>query len=358
MAASRRTPSKAVPAQNDAASRATLALAAGKMGSWEWDIEGGTVTGDPIVGTYFELDDVPQPWPVERIFKAMHPDDEAAVRKAVEAALDDDVEYHTEFRIARGANQPELWLGARGRVVARAEDGRALRMLGVNWDMSEEKEHERKLGMLASEMDHRVKNAFAVMRALIRLASKSAVDVQSLASTLEAQAIAMAEAHALSAKLSHSEGSSGNVPLQDILNTALKPWMERPADNGSVTVSIDSPENIVLPSAMISPVAMLVYELATNAAKHGPLGERGGKLEVAITQKDGKITFIWNEYTGDAPVGGRAIPADALESRRFGSVLVQQCASTLGAETERALTPDGLRFRMVIPYPSDEQRTA
>ena len=336
-----------------APARAQIALEAGRMGSWIWDIEAGTVVGDPFVAELLRLDPAAQPWPVDTVFAHMHPDDLPRVRKEVDLSLATDMPYEVEFRDT--ATDPATgkaglrWLGARGRVTRRDADGNALEMVGVNWDATQQKTHEESLSMLAREMDHRVKNAFAVIRALINLGARTEGDKRAFADTLRAQVQAMADAHAISARLAREANAPDEaVPVAEVLRGALAPWLDE--RQGPPKARVDAPADLTISPGDVSALAMLVYELATNATKHGPLGNREGSLRVEVAPHgEAGWRMTWDETLGDAATRQAAgNGADEGEASGFGSVLIQHCIATLGARSKRRLDASGLKLELTV----------
>ena len=343
-----------------AAMRAMLALDAGRMGSWRWNIADGTVTGDPFVADLLNMDPDAQPWAVDQVFASMHPDDLPRVQAEVKKALNGADIYDVEFRDT--VTNPETgedglrWLGARGRVTMRAADGAPLEMIGVNWDATAQKTHEQRLAMLAGEMDHRVKNAFAVIRALINLGERMPGNKKAFAETLRSQVQAMADAHAISAKLAReTETPSMPVPVADILASALAPWLGsdgRTSDpEARVAVRIEAAQDVTVAPRDVSAVAMLAYELATNATKYGPLGEAGGQVTTRVTREaDGDTVLHWIEETAAPAIRRQAVEEETEGmAAGFGSMLIQHCVATLRGRVKREMTPTGLHFDLTIP---------
>ena len=332
----------------NAAMRAMLALDAGRMGSWSWDIAAGTVVGDPFVARLLNLDFGAQPWQLEEVFAHMHPDDLDRVQVAVDEALGGKDIYEVEFRDTifdlKTGSEGLRWLGARGRVTERNAQGEPLRMIGVNWDASLQKMQERRLAMLADEMDHRVKNAFAVIRALINVGARSSSDKSGFAASLRTQVEAMASAHALSAKMARQSGRPDTgSPISQMLETALSPWTESAQPN---RVHVEMTDNFVLNPRQISAMSMLLYELATNAVKYGALGEAGGHVTVTTqVAMDGSGILDWVEQV-DRPIV--PVDVDHETEQGFGTVLVQHCITTLGARIEKSIDHSGLRLRISL----------
>ena len=141
------------------------------------------------------------------------------------------------------------------------------------------------------------------------------------------------------------------MPLVEVLRSALSPWLDDMAEASDTTVSVEADETIMLPPHDVSAVAMLSYELATNATKYGPLGEAGGALDVVI-ERDGPDDAVirWVE-TADHALSARKAEEEARDGigSGFGSVLVQHCVNTLRGRVKREMTPTGLHFELHLP---------
>ena len=121
--------------------RLNLALTASGMGVWEWDIQTGNVFWSPecfkIMGTdHFS-------GKFEAFTDALHPEDTARVRKAIDRAVAEKTLFAAEFRIIRPGGDVR-WLSNLGR--AHYDDkGKPLHMTGTVQDTTERKEAEEVL---------------------------------------------------------------------------------------------------------------------------------------------------------------------------------------------------------------------
>ncbi len=326
--------------------RASLALKAGKMGSWCWDIKAGTVTGDTFVADLFNIDFDAQPWPEDTMFASIHPDDLPMVQMEVDRAFKKTDEFEAEFRdrVIDPVTGKEgvRWLGGRGSITARDATGNPLEMIGVNWDATEQKNHEKHLKMLAREMNHRVNNAFAVIRALIHAGARLPGDKSSFSQTLAAQVQAMADTHRLLAELAWEIEGPAMLPIRQILEQALEPWLaDGVAEN---VVAITYEDELLLTSDQVSAVAMLVYELTTNAMKYGALGRAGGGISISVSKNDNSTaTLRWRET-----LERQLLRTEDVEHGGFGETLIDHCVTRLGAKMDRELKPEGLYFELTM----------
>ena len=123
--------------------RLRLALAAGRMNAWDWDLATDRVECSENALEFWGIE-VGQ---ASDFMAVVHPDDHATLTDAARAALSGEGPYQSEYRlIARdGAVR---WVQSRGRV-ERGSDGRPLRILGVTVDFTELKAAQQALQLLA-----------------------------------------------------------------------------------------------------------------------------------------------------------------------------------------------------------------
>jgi PAS domain S-box-containing protein len=123
-------------AVREAEYRQRLALDAGRMGTWDWDVRNGTVAWDARQQELFgfapgEYDGRP-----DTFFTRVHPDDAPAVRRQLGHALAAGADYVAEFRVFPRPGEVR-WFAGRGRVLRDAA-GRPARMIGINYDRTEQ----------------------------------------------------------------------------------------------------------------------------------------------------------------------------------------------------------------------------
>jgi hypothetical protein len=137
-----------------------------------------------------------EPDSLDAFLALVHPDDRDAVRAAAHDALASG-EYLAEFRILRPAatgGEETAWLIGRGRRMP-SPAGRVGPILGVNVDITARKEAEERQALLMREVDHRAKNALAVVQAVLRLTR--AETMPAFAKAVEGRVSALARAQTL-----------------------------------------------------------------------------------------------------------------------------------------------------------------
>jgi PAS domain S-box-containing protein len=112
------------------------AIEAGKVGTWEWDIDRNKVIfSDKIYEFIGIVKSVPYVT-YERWMEQVHQDDRPRVEAAIQSALESDAKYEAEFRVVQKGTNDVRWVVSTGRVL-RDDAGNPLRMLGSAVDVTE-----------------------------------------------------------------------------------------------------------------------------------------------------------------------------------------------------------------------------
>jgi len=139
--------------------RAMLAAQAVGLAIWERDLVDGESWWDAQMYRLRGLPADEARSPDELRHQSIHPDDVAFVERRTAEIIDHENDYYFDFRV-RWPDGAVRWLAARGNVV-RDEAGRALRILGINWDITEHKiAEEMQRQKAAAEEASRAKSEF------------------------------------------------------------------------------------------------------------------------------------------------------------------------------------------------------
>ncbi len=115
--------------------RLRLAISAGKIGTWDWDIRGNNVTWSEQIYEIHGLNEEEFGGTVEAFAGLVHPDDRSRVEYAIKDSIENFKPYSVEMRIIR-PNGEVRWISTNARVIPGA-DGKASRMLGATVDITE-----------------------------------------------------------------------------------------------------------------------------------------------------------------------------------------------------------------------------
>jgi two-component sensor histidine kinase len=188
---------------------------------------------------------------------------------------------------------------------------------------------------LADEMNHRVKNVFALTEGMVRLSTRRALSKEDLAATLMGRLHALAEAHALVGRRFDQMAWAG-ADFGEILTRILLPH-----DNGR---SIARGPVIPIGERAVTSVALLFHELATNAAKYGALSVDQGAVEIEWDTDEKNVRLQWRE------AGGPTTKPPVKQGN--GVKVVNGTVQQLGGTIEYDWQPEGLIARLRLPLMS------
>jgi two-component sensor histidine kinase/CheY-like chemotaxis protein len=200
--------------------------------------------------------------------------------------------------------------------------------------------------MLMAELDHRVKNILALVQSIARMTLRSDQNTNEAAvAALVGRIDALAHSHALLAE-SRWQGAC----FEELVKTAVTPYIN---DNAK-RVRIEGQDFEVMPKAAQT-LALLLHELATNAAKYGGLSREGGTANVSWTfvgEGEGtELIFEWQER------GGPAI-AQPPTRKGFGSLLIEKVmAYELGGQVKMDFAKEGLTTTVKLPLTAVRTKT-
>jgi two-component sensor histidine kinase len=186
--------------------------------------------------------------------------------------------------------------------------------------------------LVVGESSHRVKNILAVVQSLVQQTLRDGRPIEGARTTLLHRLAALGRAQDALTSADHDA-----APLGQIVSSELAPYVGR--------VSIEGPA-VMIAGTFAQTFALLVHELATNAAKYGSLSNPAGRVSVRWSVEGegdvAELRFRWQER--DGPV----IPPPARKG--FGSALLET-ALPAGPHGAPRLSFDaqGLTYEADIP---------
>lgn len=194
-------------------------------------------------------------------------------------------------------------------------------LVGLSLDVTERRKAEQRMRFLADEVDHRAKNLLGVVQSIVRLTRVE--DVAEFKAVLTGRIRALARAHSLLAA-SRWEG----VDLATLVREELAPF-ER---DGAAPIQTSGPSLLLKPHAAQA-LAMVLHELAINAARYGALSVESGQLavtwQIATHRGTPRFELAWAE------IGGPQVDAPAEHGFGFTAMLgaiEHQLAGDIGFE--------------------------
>lgn len=198
----------------------------------------------------------------------------------------------------RGADGQYRWFLSRAEPM-RDETGKIVRWFGTNTDIEDQRRGEELRELLLKEMDHRVKNLFAIVGGVVTMSARAARTPQELADTIQGRLGALADAHLLIR--ARDDKSARKATLDMLVKAILAPYIGIAGANDA-RATVQGPKVLVDGEAMTS-LALLLHELATNAAKYGALSVPEGRLQISWTLDAKQLVLEWRETGGPTIVG-------------------------------------------------------
>jgi len=263
-----------------------------------------------------------------------HPEDRAEAWARWQESLATGKPYHVEYRL-RHRSGTYRWVIGRAQCV-RDDNGEIIRWYGTCTDIHDLKVAEETRQLLLRELNHRVKNLFAITAGMINMTARSSETVGAMAHSLHGRLQALAKAHhliqpAISAGMPGTEYVGFHALLEEILSPHLADRQRQ--------VSLAGPELQLGPNASTS-FALIFHELATNAAKYGPFRDPDGRLDVSWQMDGGSLNLEWREKVPHSQI-------TAPKQEGFGSKLARTSAThQLGGNIDFEWQPGGVNIAL------------
>lgn len=313
----------------------SLALAAGQMGSWEWNAACGSTVWDQGQCDIFGVDPSTFVPTLDSVRPLINPDDFDLLVKAFRKVSKEANTFQTEFRVRRPNGDVRWCTGT--AAASFDESGRLIWLSGVTADITERKRAEERQILLAEEVDHRARNVVAVVQSIMRLTRAENID--EYIGALDGRIGALSNAHRLLAG-SRWEGAD----LSRLVEEEFAPYRA----GGSERVSARGPV-VLLPPATAQTIALALHELATNAAKYGALSTDKGHVDLSWQNNNGTIEISWIESNGPA-----ITPPDR---RGYGSrAIIAGIERQLGGTVDFDWQTKGLRCTLSVPHEMDSTK--
>jgi PAS domain S-box-containing protein len=308
--------------------RRSLALTAGQMGSWDYDVATGKLIFDESQRRMLGLDPNQPLESVEILRTLIEPADWTSLEDLGKRLSAGETTHQMEFRFRNNEGELRWCLGSASATLDAK--GQLAHVGGVTIDITERKRTEERQTLLAREVDHRARNALAVIQAIVRLTR--ADSASALRKSIDGRIMALARAHALLSE-SRWDGADWSMLVKD----ELAPY--RSGHSGQIL--LEGPSVSLLPT-IAQMLALAVHELATNAAKYGALSSSEGDLKVRWSLRQGGLFLEWTELGSPTRHEG--------SGGGFGiNLIVNSIEKQLGGSTKFDWRPEGLACEIFVP---------
>lgn len=219
----------------------------------------------------------------------------------------------------------------------RSDDGTIIGVSSIARDITQQKESEQRIRALMREVNHRVKNQFAVILSMVRETRSRASDPAEFEAQVRERIMALARSHDLLVK-----GEWRGATLFELLLAHLEIF------GSQERVRLSGPTIVLQPMAL-QYIGMAFHELATNAVKYGALAQADGTIEVSWSVGPARhFVLTWGEtVSGSLPGKGKG--------NGFGTVVLEKVTPSAVAGTGRMdYRPNGISWTLSAPLDSIE----
>ncbi|WP_298913107.1 CHASE3 domain-containing protein [uncultured Algimonas sp.] len=193
-----------------------------------------------------------------------------------------------------------------------------------------------RIEIVARELNHRMKNLFAVAQGMLRQSARGRGEgIERFADEASARITAMSHAYSATRDLGDQRTLSSDELFDRVVRVQL-------LDGHRLRTSGASRD---LPEEAITPLALILHEWTTNALKYGAWKEDATptpEAQVTVTlgeTPDGDLELLWDERSER-----RGLPVP--EGRGYGSKLIKACAAQLGGSVDYDWHDEGVRIRL------------
>ena len=185
--------------------------------------------------------------------------------------------------------------------------------------------------LLASELNHRVKNLFAVVLAIVKMSGRDVPEAKPVVDRISDRIRALLTAH----EVTQGTGSKSAGTLRQLVETTLAPYR-----SDELHARIDGPD-VPLPPDSATPLGLVLHEMTTNAVKYGAWAH-GGEIAVDWRVEDEQVHLHWRET-------GAPTLAEAPSREGFGTMLMTSSARQLGGTIDRRFEAEGVAVDIAFP---------
>ncbi|MGB3335830.1 MAG: PAS domain S-box protein [Devosia sp.] len=214
--------------------------------------------------------------------------------------------------------------------------GRVVGASKIARDISDRRRAEEQQELLLGEMNHRVKNLFALAGGLVNLSARGAASISDLVSDLQGKFLALSRAHSLTLSVSQTD-TTHIATLHALIAAVTEPYDQMTEPR----IVVAGPDVALGPKA-ITNLALLLHEFSTNALKYGALSAISGQVLIECFDQGETVCIVWKEPSAHL-VAGKPL------HEGFGSRLARATVSALDGDLSRDFTPLGLEIRLTVP---------
>ncbi|MHC9063319.1 PAS domain S-box protein [Nitrospira sp. CMX1] len=344
--------------RNGSEERLRLAMSAGNFGTFDWDIPAQRVIWSPETERIWGLPVGGFEGTYEHWRRLVHPDDVEEAERIARLSLEyPDISYAFDHRIVR-PDGTIRWIHAKATTLRDAA-GRAIRMVGVNQDITERKQAEETLCQLNKTLEQRVAERTA---ALNDSEQQLKADLKVMTVLNELGQLSLSEdtkppvlEQIVDAAIVVARSDFGNIQLLDPESGHLKIvaergfpdwwvkfWNEVPKGQGACGTALQRAQRVIIDDVRQSPIY-------TDEAARDTLLQVGvcSVVSTPLTDRSGKLIGMFStHYKTPIQIDKHALARLDLLARQVGDFIER-------ARTQTALRESEERFRKLFEHAAE-----
>ena len=223
------------------------------------------------------------------------------------------------------------------------EKGKLRFYFGSQWDVTNvhaARVLDQQVRTINQELNHRIKNLFAVIGSIVSLSANGANDAEEATSRARQRIVALGRAHEATINPTHEASTAYFATL---VEEVLAPF--RDVTRASIDASGDA---VTIQISAITPLGLILHELATNSLKYGSLGGHGDALELEwrLIDVDGAkhLRLVWRDRSG------KNAAADGAPG--MGSRIIDAMAHSFSGRYETGIDGEWYEATVLLPAPA------
>jgi len=298
--------------------RLDLALRGAELASWDWNIESGDIVFNDRWSEMRGYRSGELAAHFDQFLTGLHPEDRPRVQRILDEYLrGDSGEYESEHRIQTKTGE-WIWIHGRGKVFARDEEGRPVRMVGVSRDISKRKQLEAELRLAIQARDevlgvvaHDLRNPLGTILIETAYLQRAPSRAGAIESTANIERAAMRMHRLIQDLIDITRMDAGPLPLNDerldtgrLLSDVIELQIPLVSSCG-LELLLASPRELPNVSGDRDRLLQVFENLIGNALK---FTEPGGRITIAATTRDESGDVLFSVSDTGAGVSAKDIP--------------------------------------------------
>ena len=345
--------------------RLSLATSGAGVGIWDYQVDTGQLIWDDNMFALYGIHASDFRGAYVAWEEGVHPEDRGAARLQLERAVSGEGLFDTEFRVVHPTSEVR-WIKANGTVL-RDANGKATRVLGTNWDITERKRVELLKSQFISTVSHELRTPLTSIRGALGLACGGQLgDIPEQAMSMLQIALRNSEhlTELVNDLLDMEKLSLGDIAF-DIKQQPLWPLVaeavassEAYAAQHQVSLKLLPGDESLQVEVDSQRLRQVMNNLLSNAAKFAP---PQSEVTISVGVEEGKARVVVHDQGSGIPpafrtrIFQRFAQADASDTRQkggtgLGLAISRELIERMGGEIGYHSPPgEGASFYFVLP---------